>query len=96
MLDMNPNNPKRNSLTFKDRLRIYELLQSVCVKDEKGTRYEPGWSDQAVAEKLGVTFVNVQNLRAEMFGTLRTRGKAKKDTIEARLKRLEDYVFGNN
>ena len=84
-----------NRITVKDRIAIYELLQTVCrVGDDKVASYDDGWSDRAIAEKLGgkIMVAHVQYVRREMFGDLRRQAADPLQEIRDRLSKLETLV----
>lgn len=59
----------------KEVFEIGTLLRRYCHKNAEGAAfYETGWSDQMVADRVGVSVNSVRRVRAELVGPLRTAG----------------------
>lgn len=91
------NTARFSKLKFTDRVVIYNFLAEVIDTSEGYARYKEGYSDRVVAEKFNVKVTSIANLRAESFGKVRrvSNKTEKKLTLEARIQRLEEYIFGN-
>lgn len=94
---------KRNFLSLNDRIAIHDLLKEVATKEGDFVVFKPGWDDNAIAQKLGVTTANVQSVRLSTLGLVRAFRKAppsksKSDLgqkiaeLEARISYLEDQL----
>jgi hypothetical protein len=89
--------------TFKEKLAIHTLLDSVITVDASGEEphatYKAGWTDKRVAAEIRkthpkVTLGNVNYLRAREFGKTRHAAsrQATSNEMIARLERLEAWV----
>lgn len=69
------------AMTRGDKTAIYDLLKEVYLSDKVG--YSDGWSDQKLAEKLGVPRGWVATIRDEFFGEEITDEKTRERVKEA-------------
>lgn len=96
-----------STMTFKDRIKVYAILQqAIEVDGEERWSYRDDWSAARVGEEVRkilpkATEQNIQYVRAEMYGSHRrppldTRHKAtfteRMNIVEARLTKLERTV----
>lgn len=74
-----------------DIIRIYELLKDVIVReDDGGVYYKEEWSDQRVADQLGVKKHTVMRVRVENFGKIFTSAAEQENAaLRARIAELE-------
>jgi hypothetical protein len=60
-----------------EAIELADKLRTVCHKTDEFAVYEFGWDDAKLANNLGISISNVQNMR------IRLLGKTKKETVGA-------------
>lgn len=85
--------------TYDERTEMIELLKEHLVKSKNSEyfAYRPGWSDERIAKTVNPRFTasHALSIRIEKFGKRKPWSKdapANDDTLEDRVKRLEDIV----
>ena len=85
--------------TIPQIIKINKLLDQVLAVDKDTAFYKDfDWSDERVAEEVGVSATSVAKVRKEMFGCIRKKKlstSARLDDLETRMKILEDFVEPN-
>lgn len=90
----------RVTITFSERIKIYEHLKKVLFQIE-GTKYweyDEGWDDLKVALHVGqqinrnLNKYHTKHVRQEMFGPVRTTLVDKHARLDERIERLETIV----
>lgn len=79
----------KQTLSFGERLKVFEFLKNVCKKNDDGvSSYDEGWTDVRVAEVLKVTPTNVGSIRTQMIGPLRRAVTSGSDDVQALRERV--------
>ena len=80
---------KRKVATTSQVIKIHSMLKEVLDESSDGSvSYKDHFTDQYIADTVGVSVNSVTRVRREMFGGLR----AKKTNLEERIERLEKKV----
>jgi hypothetical protein len=83
-----------NKATFRQKLKLYELLKEFLKVNEDGTaEYIEGMNDEAIAKRVeGATASHVANIRRAEFGNFPTQQRGNVATLQARIEQLETAV----
>jgi len=66
---------QKRILSKKEIYEAGKFLETICRLDGNGfAAYDEDWSDQKVADKFGVSLVNIQDLRRQIIGHSRSKG----------------------
>lgn len=66
------NRLSKNQLSLADRIKIYEFMNTIIKKDDKGfASYVENWNDILVAKRFGCGTNAVVGIRKELFGKLK-------------------------
>lgn len=90
---MAPHRIRRSTLSFSERMNIYNFLIPLIKKLDDGfCEYIGTDNDASVAAHLKRSLVNVSGIRMEMFGRLRLVRSPISAQVEERLTAIEEYL----
>lgn len=82
----------KNVMHRLELVKVADALRARCSISEDGfALYADGYSDQKIADELGVTVFNVSGLRKDMFGPIRP-ARTPKDPRAAEIAALKSDV----
>jgi len=86
---------KQQRASHNQAIIIHDLLRKVCKTVDTLAVYSEGWSDERVAEELGLGLNSVQNRRNEEYGALRTHRRRDAEAAQVDTIKNMSYMLAN-